>query len=109
MTSLAVATLRVTPADHYSQLYNFPPQICSCLSNLHCLGILLGPKLPVDYPSFMVPLNEECAQLAFGIPTYDLIKKLYFDLWAYGIQTHGDIIAILKMMCMKGHNGFSPC
>ena len=61
-----------------SQLYNFPPQIRCRLPNLYCLGLIPGPNSPVDYPSFMVPLDEECVQLAFGIPTYDPIKKEFF-------------------------------
>jgi len=92
-----------------SQLYNFPPQIRARLPNLYCLGVLPGPKSPVDYPSFMVPLEEELVELAFGIPTFDPIKKCIFDLRAYAIQKHGDIISISKMSCMKGHNGYCPC
>ena len=97
----------VTPI--LSQLYNFPPQIRCCLPNLYCLGFIPGPNSVVDYPSFMVPLNEEGAQLAFGISMYNPIKKEFFNLQAYGIQEHSDIIAMAKMMCMKSHNGFCPC
>ena len=57
----------------------------------------------------MVPLENELVELAFGIPTFDPIKNSFFDLRAYAIQKHGDIISMSKMTCMKGHNGFCPC
>ena len=91
------------------QLYNFPPQIRARFASFFCLGLIPGPHPPVDYASFMVPLDSECVKLAFGVPTYDPIKGDIFDLRAYGIQVHGDLHAISKMMCMKGVNGFSPC
>ena len=59
--------------------------------------------------SFMVPVDDELAKLAYGVPTYDAIDRNIFDLHAYAILEHGDINAIEKMLGIKGHNGISPC
>ncbi|KAF7372602.1 hypothetical protein MVEN_00123100 [Mycena venus] len=44
-----------------------------------------------------------------GIPTYDCISESIFDLHAYTIFGMGDILAIEKMLNIKGHNAFCPC
>ncbi|KAJ7466344.1 hypothetical protein FB451DRAFT_1137915 [Mycena latifolia] len=49
------------------------------------------------------------AQLAIGVPTYNSLTRETFDLHAYNLFGHGDIIAIEKMMNIKGHNSLSPC
>jgi hypothetical protein len=72
-------------------------------------GVIPGPHGPKDYYSFLVPFEEECVLLAIGIPTYDCLSKSVFDLHAYVFIGMGDIIAIEKMLNLKGHNGFCPC
>jgi hypothetical protein len=92
-----------------AQIFNFPPQIRCRLPNLFCLGLIAGPHQPKDIPSFMVPVDDECVSLAYGVSTYDPIDRCFFKLHAYGIQANGDILAITKMMGIKGHNGYCPC
>ncbi|KAJ6451860.1 hypothetical protein C8R47DRAFT_998293, partial [Mycena vitilis] len=59
--------------------------------------------------SFLFPYDDECAKLAKGVPTFDCVAESMFDLHAYTIFGMGDIIAIEKMLNIKGHNGFCPC
>ncbi|KAJ7652366.1 hypothetical protein DFH06DRAFT_1418733 [Mycena polygramma] len=58
---------------------------------------------------YIVPFDDELALLAKGIPTYDSLDHDTFDLHAYNISGHGDILAVEKMMNIKGHNSLSPC
>jgi Transposase family tnp2 len=88
------------------QNYNLPPQIRTHLENLICLGIIHKPK---DLGSFLVPFDEECAQLARGVKTFDASVEALFALHGYVILEHGDIVAIEEMLGLRGHNGYSPC
>lgn len=72
-------------------------------------GVIPGPKPPKDLHSFLIPYDAELVQLAVGVPTYDSLTREMFDLHAYNIAAHGDIIAVEKMMNIKGHNSLSPC
>jgi hypothetical protein len=72
-------------------------------------GAIPGPKGPKDLHSFLVPFDDELAQLAVGIDTYNSLTRTRFDLRAYNISGHGDIIAVEKMMNIKGHNSLSGC
>ncbi|KIK31997.1 hypothetical protein CY34DRAFT_29486, partial [Suillus luteus UH-Slu-Lm8-n1] len=47
--------------------------------------------------------------LADGVRTFDASDYTQFYLHAYNIFKNGDIIAIEKLMNLKGHNGYSPC
>jgi len=91
------------------QIFNMPPQIHCHLQELFSLGIITGPRLPRDYASFMVPVDNELAELAYGVQTFNALDKSFFDLHAYCIQEHGDIVAIEKMLGLKGHNSLRPC
>jgi hypothetical protein len=55
------------------------------------------------------PFEDECALLAKGVPTYHCVQEAVFALHAYNLFPHGDIVAIEKLLNIKGHNGFSPC
>lgn len=88
------------------QNYNLPPQIRTHLEYLICLGIIHKPK---DLGSFLVPFDEECAQLARGVKAFDASVKALFALRAYVILEHGDIVAIEEMLGIRGHNGYCPC
>ena len=59
--------------------------------------------------SFMVPVDDELAKLAYGVLTYNVIDRTIFSFRAYAILEHGDINAIEKMLGIKGHNGVCPC
>ncbi|KAJ7211543.1 hypothetical protein B0H12DRAFT_1033453 [Mycena haematopus] len=59
--------------------------------------------------SFLIPYDDELALLARGIPTFDALTQADFILHAYNILEMGDIIALEKLLNIKGHNGYSPC
>ena len=89
------------------QVYNHSPLARTHLENLICLGIL--PKRPKLLETFLSPLDDELATLGYGVRTYDAVDKVLFDLRAYLIQKHGDIVAIEKMLGIRGHNAYCPC
>jgi hypothetical protein len=89
------------------QIYNLPPEIRTHISRLICVGVIPGnPKRPA---TFYHPFENECALLALGVKTFDCVERRYFQLHAYNIFPLGDIIAIEKVLNIKGHNGKSPC
>jgi len=88
---------------------NLPPHLCTHLENLICVGIIPGPHQPKDIASFLCPLDNEFAELADGVRTFDTSDYTQFYLHAYNIFKNGDIVAIEKLMNLKGHNGYSPC
>ncbi|KAF8550334.1 hypothetical protein OG21DRAFT_1478565 [Imleria badia] len=79
------------------QNYNLPPQIRTRLCNLIYLGY------------FLSPLDDEMADLAYGVPTFDTVEQTMFQMHAYIIFKLGDIIAIKRFMQIKGHNAVYPC
>jgi len=91
------------------QILNLPPDFHSHLSRVLCLGVIPGPKGPKQIRTFLHPLEDECAKLARGVPTWDSVEHVDFDLHAYNIFTSGDIVAIQKFLNIKGHNGLCPC
>ena len=103
-------------SDHWSgpsatpillQIYNLHPQIHIHLSNLICVGII--PNHPKHMGSFLAPFDQEHVLLAFGVQTLDSLNQCHFDLHAYVILEHGNLLTIAKMLGMKGVNGHSPC
>jgi hypothetical protein len=91
------------------QVLNLPPEIRTHNSHLICLGVIPGPKGPKQLQMFLYPLENECVELARGVPTEDLVECTTFNLHAYNIFTTGDIVAIEKFLHIKGHNGICPC
>jgi hypothetical protein len=91
------------------QIYNLPPEIRTHLSRLICLGVIPGPRSPKDLRSFLHPFEDECVLLARGVPTFHSIKKKIFDLHAYNIFPQGDMVAIEKLLDIKGHNAITLC
>jgi Transposase family tnp2 len=89
--------------------YNLPPEDQFHISNIISLGIILGPKKPVNMDSFLWPLVEEMLELVAGVIAFDLLSLSAFVLHAYIIIVFGDIPAVLLLMQMKGHNGLVPC
>ncbi|KAF8833390.1 hypothetical protein BDN67DRAFT_865087, partial [Paxillus ammoniavirescens] len=73
------------------------------------VGIIPGPHQPKDLGSFLSPLDDESAELASGVPTFDVAQQDMFPLHAYIIFKLGDIIAIEKFLRIKGHNAIYPC
>lgn len=89
--------------------YNLPPEIRFHLEHIIPLGVIPGPKKPVDFDSFMWPALQEFVRLAVGVHAYDALTDAYYALRAFLILVFGDILAISMVMRMKGHNGFTPC
>lgn len=89
--------------------YNLPPEIRFHLENILSLGVIPGPKKPVDFDSFLWPFVQEMLQLSVGVHAYDSLTDEFFALRAYLILVFGDIPAISMVMSMKGHNGLRPC
>ena len=89
--------------------YNLPPDIRFHLANILALGIIPGPKKPVDYDSFLWPFLQELFRLAVGVRAFDIITSQVFLLRAYLIVVFGDMPAMALLMRMKGHIGISPC
>jgi hypothetical protein len=90
------------PAEQSSlQLYN--------VENIILLGVIPSPLTPKALDSFFIPFIEECKLLAHGVHTYDAQVCKCFDLHVYPIMAFGDIPAMSKLLCLKGHNGYCPC
>lgn len=89
--------------------YNLPPDVRNHLANILGLGVIPGPKKPVDFDSFLWPLVQEMLRLSVGVHAYDALSDSFFALRAYLIRVFGDIPAISMVMRMKGHNGTCPC
>lgn len=88
---------------------NIDPRVRTHLENLIFAGMIAGPKQPKDLGSFLAPLDDELALLAAGIPTFHAKRCEEFEMHAYCILELGDIVAMEKMLGIKGHNGFCPC
>ena len=89
--------------------YNIGPEAWVHIDNAISLGVIPGPKKPIDIDSFEWPMMEELSQLQLGVRAYDVIAQKFFVLHAYLILVFGDILAVSMLMSMKGHNRFSPC
>ena len=89
--------------------YNLHPDIRTHLENILGIGIIPGPKKPVDFDSFLWPAVQELLRLAVGVHAYDTLSNAFFALHAFLILVFGDIPAISMVMRMKGHNGACPC
>ncbi|THH12489.1 hypothetical protein EW146_g7643 [Bondarzewia mesenterica] len=89
--------------------YNLPPEIRFHIENIISLGVIPGPKKPVDMDSFAWPLVQELLQLAVGVRAFDILSGSLFALRAFLILAFGDIPAVSLLARMKGHNGYSPC
>lgn len=89
--------------------YNLPPSLRSQLEYTLCLGVIPGPSAPKEIDTFFEPFIHELEQLARGVPAYDMYDGQPFLLRAYLLACFGDMPAVAKLMCMKGHGGKSPC
>ncbi|KAJ3501992.1 hypothetical protein NLJ89_g9087 [Agrocybe chaxingu] len=95
--------------------YDCCPNSCCCYTGPreplktcpHCL--IPGPKKPIDIDSFLWPAIVEFIKLAHGVAAFDILESEMFALRAFLILVFSDIPAVSLLMCMKGHNGFSPC
>lgn len=89
--------------------YNLNPKIRTRLENLLCVGVIPGPNTPKELDSFLEPLISELESLGHGVAAFDGEEMRPFCLRAHLIACFGDMPAVAKLMCMKGHNGKHPC
>ncbi|KAF8694702.1 Transposase family tnp2, partial [Rhizoctonia solani] len=92
--------------------YNLHPRYQTKLDNIICVGVIPGPTQCKDINSFLTPLLNELLELEAGVDCHGLSPKgvaYVFLLHAFLIIVFGDILAVSKMICMKGHNGRTPC
>lgn len=89
--------------------YNLPPSLHMQLEYALCLGVIPGLSSPKEIKTFFKPFIQELETLTRGVPAYDVVAGRPFFLHAYLLACFGDMLAIAKLMCMKGHNGKSPC
>ena len=89
--------------------YNLPPEVHFHLQNILCVGVIPGPNKPKDFDSFQWPLVEELLKFKIGVPAFDIRASEVFSLHAYLILNFGDMLAIVMVMQMKGHNALFPC
>jgi hypothetical protein len=74
--------------------FNLPPDIRTRLSNIIPLGLIPGPKSPVDFDSFARHFIDECKILASsGVRAWDACANEGFTHRAYPISTHADMPA----------------
>jgi hypothetical protein len=89
--------------------YNLPPDVRFHQDEVLCVGVVPGPKKPIDFDSFLWPLVEELLDLELGVTAWDAAKQEQFTLRAHLLLVFGDMPAVAMMMRMKGHNGLCPC
>jgi len=89
--------------------YNLPPEIRFHINNILALGVIPGPKKPLDANSFLWLVVQEFFRLGVGVQAFDILSSKLFSLRAYLIIAFSNIPAMSMIMRMKGHNGFSPC
>jgi hypothetical protein len=89
--------------------YNLAPEIRFHAGNRIDLGTIPGPNKPKDFDSFQWPAFEEFMRLQHGVRAFDVLADEFFVLRGYLLLVFGDIPAMSMVMCMTGHNGFSPC
>ena len=85
---------------------NLSPHLRTHLESIICLGVVHNPK---DLSSFLEPFDDELAQLALGVTTFDASSQEMFDAHAYVILEDGDIVATEEMFGIRGHNAYCPC
>jgi hypothetical protein len=89
--------------------YNLAPEIRFHAGNRIDLGTIPGPNKPKDFDSFQWPAFEEFIRLQHGVRAFDVLADEFFLLRGYLLLIFGDIPAMSMVICMTGHNGFSPC
>ena len=91
------------------KVFNFHPSIRTHIDQLLCVGEFPGPKQPKDLSSFLAPFDDECAEMAQGVPVLDTSTQELFDFHGYQLTEEGDIISIEKWLGLKGHSSSCPC
>ncbi|CAA7267806.1 unnamed protein product [Cyclocybe aegerita] len=60
--------------------FNLPPEICFHMNEILALGVIPGPKKPVDIDLFLWPVILEFIQLAWGVAAFDILNSAMFAL-----------------------------
>lgn len=89
--------------------YNLPPEERFLKHNVLSVGTIPGPTKPDDPDSYLWPLIQELIQLEEGVTAFDVLAQVIFILHAFLLLGFGDIPTVSMLICMKGHNAFSPC
>lgn len=63
--------------------YCIRPDLRTHLDSLMSAGLVPGPHTPKDYHSFLIPYDNECAQLAYGVRTFDAATRDFITLRGY--------------------------
>jgi hypothetical protein len=89
--------------------YNLPPDECTHVNNLICIGMVPGPGCPADLNSYLQPLIDELLELSQGTAAVDVSQQKLFALQAHLIAVFGNIPAVTKILKFIGHNSCFPC
>lgn len=91
-----------------SMNYNLHLLYPTHLENVICVGVIPRPQQCKEIPSFLVPPVDELQELDQGITTLGFsehVEEIHFVFVAFSIIVFGDIMAITKLLFMKGQNG----
>ncbi|KAG8718555.1 hypothetical protein FRC09_012480 [Ceratobasidium sp. 395] len=88
--------------------YNLPPDICTHLENVICVGVVPGPNSPKDLNSFLQPLIDDPLKLVDGVKAVDVLNEEIFILCGHLLIGFGDIPALTKLLELLGHNTRYP-
>jgi len=79
--------------------YNLPPDVRFHINNILALGVIPGPKKPIDADSFLWPLLQELFKLSVGVRAFDILTGKIFALHAFLIIAFG---IFLLYLCLCG-------
>lgn len=79
------------------------------LSNMLCLGVIPGPKGPLEIDTFLRPMMDELELLQQGVECWDAHQQSYFSLRAHLVMVTADQPAASKLMGHTGHMSYTPC
>lgn len=88
---------------------NLPPHERYLKENIILIGIIPGPKQPVDLDSFFYPLCMEMLKLQEGIPAWNGLLDQEFILRAHISLIGADQVGREKLMNMKGSGSYKFC
>ena len=77
--------------------YNLFHKIWFLIWHIICIGVILGPKKPKDFDSFLWTLVEELLELTSDVQAFDITTNAMFTLLAFLIVIFGDMPAILMV------------
>lgn len=89
---------------------NLSPETRYSVNTVLSCGVILGPKKPKDFDSFLYCLVEEVVKAALGVPAYDAFRDEGFTLRFYVIYGAGDMpAAAAALLGSKCPGSMVPC